>query len=299
VSQSPYEAFCVICIKKIAYLVGCKIVLIIESHGDFEKSLFLQRKLLFPKVYDFLMRYCASVALENADLLRSVSHSTKCQLERRISGKQILQFPAWTDIEVFLEAKQKDEECLGQDILYAGVLIPGKGVHHLIRAFAHISEEFPGARLCLVGRPENKTYAQDLKTQVRALGLVEYVQFIDEVSQPDLARWMHAASVFVLPSVSEGLGRVLVEAMASSTPVIASNVGGIAELVENGTTGFLVPPADESALAERIRWILTHPDCAHAMGIRAHLFAKGFFSTQAYIQGYKQMFQIADAFLAS
>ena len=85
---------------------------------------------------------------------------------------------------------------------------------------------------------------------------------------------MRRACVFVLPSMSEGLGRVVVEAMATGTPVIGSQVGGIPEMVEDGVTGFLVQPGDETMLAERLRWILEHPDEAWEMGRRAHAFAK-------------------------
>ena len=206
-----------------------------------------------------------------------------------------MQFPAWTDIELFLQAGLNNENPPSQDILYAGVLIPGKGVHHLVNAFAHISSDFPQARLLLVGHNENKQYAAGLEDQVRRHGLNGRVQFVGKVSQAELAVRMTEARVFVLPSISEGLGRVVVEAMATGTPVIGSQVGGIPEMVEDGVTGFLVQPGDETRLAERLRWILEHPDEAEKMGRRARAFAESFFSTEAYTAGYQRVFELAQA----
>ena len=87
------------------------------------------------------------------------------------------------------------------------------------------------------------------------------------------------------------------EAMATGTPVIGSHVGGIPEMVKHGTTGFLVPPGDVAALAERLHWVLAHPAEACAMGCRARAFAEHFFSTAAYVHGYRQIFATAQALL--
>jgi glycosyltransferase involved in cell wall biosynthesis len=197
----------------------------------------------------------------------------------------------WTDIDTFLRAGSSNEERPCLNILYTGVLIPRKGVHHLFNAFAGIAKDFPQTLLVIVGHEENRTYAAELREQSRLLGLDGQVQFVGEVSQVELATWMCRACVFVLPSLSEGLGRVVVEAMATGTPVIGSHVGGIPEMVEDGTTGFLVPPGDEVALAERLRWVLEHPDETREMGRRARAFAECFFSTEAYVQGYRQIFE--------
>ena len=107
-----------------------------------------------------------------------------------------------------------------QDILYTGVLIPRKGVHHLIDAFAHVGKDFLQTRLLIVGHEENKTYAAELKEQVKRLGVDGRVQFIGAMPQAELATWMRRASIFVLPSVSEGLGRVVFEAMAAVHPLL-------------------------------------------------------------------------------
>ena len=102
----------------------------------------------------------------------------------------------------------------------------------------------------------------------------------------------------MLPSLSEGLGRVVWEAMASGLPVVASNVGGIPELVENGKTGFLVPPGDEEAFAKRILWLFENPAEALQMGARGRRAAKKLYSTEGYVEGYRALFLAAENQLA-
>jgi glycosyltransferase involved in cell wall biosynthesis len=298
VAQSPYEGFPAALAKKVGSWFGCNVALVVESHGDFEESLFMQRRMRLARWYRFLMVRVAAFTLENADVLRAVSHSTKAQLERWIPGKPLVQFPTWTDIEVFLQAGLNKEFPRPQNILYAGVLIPRKGGHHLINAFARVVRDFPDARLVLVGHAENKQYTSELEDQVSRQGLDERVDFIGGVSQADLAGWMRRAWVFALPTYSEGLPRVVFEAMAAGLPVVSSSVSGIPEVVENGVTGFLVPPGDETALAVRLRWILEHPDEAQEMGRRARAFAESFFSTAAYTAGYQRIFKLAQALLS-
>lgn len=157
--------------------------------------------------------------------------------------------------------------------------------------------DFPSAELLVVGREEDRSYANELKKQVSRLALQDRIQFLPEVSQQGLAEQMGEAFVFVLPSFSEGLGRVVLEAMATGTPAIASNVGGIPDLVQEDINGFLVPPGDEKALADRLRWMLEHPTEAKEMGRRARDFAEQFFSTATYVQGYQKIFEAAQELL--
>jgi glycosyltransferase involved in cell wall biosynthesis len=86
--------------------------------------------------------------------------------------------------------------------------------------------------------------------------------------------------------------------MAARLPVIASAVGGIPDVVQDGVTGFLVQSGDEAGLAEKLRWILERPEAAAEMGVRAHTFAKRLFSTRAYVESYRQVFEAAKALIA-
>jgi glycosyltransferase involved in cell wall biosynthesis len=292
VAQSPYEGFIAALTSKFAGWFGYQLRLVVEIHGDFEKSLFLQREIQFAGLYRFVMSRVAHYSIKQASLLRAVSNSTKEQIKRCAPDKAIVQFPAWTDIETFLQSGQRPKS-RGPGILYAGVLTPLKGIHHLVNAFAAVAEEFPSVQLSIIGKDANKTYAADLKQQVRKLRLEDRVRFMGAMSQSELAFWMANSSVLVLSSTSEGLGRVILEAMAAGTPVIGSRVGGIPELVEDGARGFLVPPGDENALAEKLRWVLNNPAKSSEMGKSGRAFAERFFSTESYLKGFKEIFEAA------
>jgi len=201
VAQSPYEGFAVAVAKRVGRWFGRKVALVVESHGDFEVSLFLQRRVSVPWLYRALMRWAAGFSFRHSDVLRAISNSTRAQLERWAPDKPVLQFPAWTDIEVFFEAggdRQKD----GHLVLYAGVLVPLKGVHFLLDAFAKVNDDAPTARLCLIGKPSDAHYAQSLREQVDRLGLNGSVTFQNHEAQQELGRHMARARVFVLPSLS-------------------------------------------------------------------------------------------------
>ncbi|HXV78456.1 MAG TPA: glycosyltransferase [Candidatus Binatia bacterium] len=294
VAQSPYEGFIAAFAIKVASWLGYRVGLAVEVHGDFEESLFLYRRVRAQRLYRFIMSGVARYAIERADVLRAISGSTKEQLKRWAPAKPIVQFSAWTDIETFLACGIDRKPDLPNTILYAGVLTPLKGIHHLINAFGLISACFADARLVIAGMEQNKGYAADLRKQIADLNLGATVHFTGPLPQSELARRMAGASVLVLPSHSEGFGRVVLEAMATGTPVIGSRVGGIPELLDDGVRGFLVPPGDERALAEKISWVFENRDRAQTMGQVAHAFAAQLFSTARYLQGYREIFAMAE-----
>src|SRR5919108_5836741 len=127
VAQSPYEGFIAAIAIKLAGWWGYQASLVVEVHGDFEGSLFLYRRVRVPGLYRFLMNRLADYSIKQADLLRAISNSTNEQIKRWAPGKTVVQFPAWTDIDVFLRSGIHTNMDVRQAILYAGVLTPLKG----------------------------------------------------------------------------------------------------------------------------------------------------------------------------
>jgi glycosyltransferase involved in cell wall biosynthesis len=294
VTQSPYEGFVAALAIKFAAWLGYHVRLVVEVHGDFERSPFWYREIRFPDLYRFLMNRLARFSIRHADALRAVSNSTREQLMQWVPQTAIVQFPAWTDIDTFLQAGRTKHEST-QSVIYVGVVNPLKGIHYLIKAFSLVAGQFPSAQLVIIGNHDNKSYVGDLLEQVKSLGLADRATMVGPMPQSELAVRMSMASVLVLPSVSEGLPRVIIEAMATATPVVASRVGGIPELIEDGITGFLVPPGDETALAAKLHWALKDPVRARAMGAAARSVAERLFSTERYLMGYKQIFALVRA----
>jgi glycosyltransferase involved in cell wall biosynthesis len=130
-----------------------------------------------------------------------------------------------------------------------------------LNAMPAVLQEHPDATLVLVGKGNLEPM---LRQQADRLGLNGHVRFLGW--RDDLREIMPLFDVFVLPSLNEGMGRVLVEAMAAGRPIVASRVGGIPDLVRHGETGLLVTPRDEVSLAESISLLLSNTAKAERMG---------------------------------
>jgi glycosyltransferase involved in cell wall biosynthesis len=137
-----------------------------------------------------------------------------------------------------------------------------------------------GLRFVIVGGDAHpsESVKLELEEKVKALGLEDVVEFLGE--RKDVPEVLTGFDCFVLPSLWEGFGLAIAEAMAASLPVVASRVDGIVEVVEDGVTGILVPPKDSKALAEAIRWMVDHPAEAKAMGRKGRERVERLFSAQ-------------------
>ncbi len=135
------------------------------------------------------------------------------------------------------------------DVVYFGRMTPGKGVELLIQAFAHLVQEVPYANLLLIGSGEAICSFQE---QVRALHLADRVRFTNWLQNDDLFARLVVTDVFCLPSFSEGMPTSILEAMSIGLPIVATEVGGVPEIIEHNISGVLVPPRSEKALARAL-----------------------------------------------
>ncbi len=146
-------------------------------------------------------------------------------------------------------------------IVGLGRLVPVKGFQVLVKALPLILAVVPSTRLLLVG---DGSLREDLLAAARALGVGDRLELAG--AQFDPAPFLAAADLVVVPSLNEGMGRVLVEAMALGRPVVATRVGGIPAVVADGETGTLVPPDDPPALARAVSDLLGAPALRQRMG---------------------------------
>lgn len=138
-----------------------------------------------------------------------------------------------------------------------------KGLNYLVEAASMIPDVRKRVRFSIVGDGECR---QALKEQVKQLQLGDVFRFAGFHS--DTSQFMKSFDIFALPSLSEGLSSAILEAMATSLPIVASEVGGIPELVKNEDNGLLIPPGDPAALARAIQQLVDHPEEARRMGER-------------------------------
>jgi D-inositol-3-phosphate glycosyltransferase len=169
-------------------------------------------------------------------------------------------------------------------VLFVGRIEPLKGVETLIRAMAclKVNEIERPAYLAVIGGDPNLPPEQmsaemsRLQALCRELNMDRMVVFLGKRGQDSLPYYYSAADVLVMPSHYESFGMVALEAMACGTPVVASQVGGLAFLVQDGVTGFHVPDQDEEALCDRLTRLLGDPDLRAQMGAAAADYAHGY-----------------------
>jgi len=183
--------------------------------------------------------------------------------------KQFVVIPSGVDLEAIQRKAPPYETARGRLevdaetrlIVGVGRLEPVKGFQVLVRALPSILGVMPSARLLLVGYGSLRS---QLEADARALGVADRLEIAGP--QLDVAAYLAAADLVVVPSLNEGMGRVLVEAMALGRPVVATRVGGIPTVVADGETGSLVPPDDPPALARAVSELLKDPGLRQRMG---------------------------------
>jgi glycosyltransferase involved in cell wall biosynthesis len=161
------------------------------------------------------------------------------------------------------EAYRRDAGGNGKRMAFVGRLDPVKGALLLIEAMARVLKAHPDATLTLAGDGPARAGAE---ARARALGIEGSVRFAGFMTQGQVADLLAQSDMLVLPSFAEGLPVVYMEALASRIPVVASRVAGVQELVEDGVTGYTIPPGDVDSLTDRILRLMDDPATARAMG---------------------------------
>jgi colanic acid/amylovoran/stewartan biosynthesis glycosyltransferase WcaL/AmsK/CpsK len=162
-----------------------------------------------------------------------------------------------------------------------GRLVEKKGIEYGIRAMAEILKNHKKLKYIIIGGGPLQTALQDL---VESLKIEDSVKLIGKKRQQEVIKILNKSHILVAPSVTgrdgdqEGTPVSLMEAMATGIPVVSTQHSGINELVENGATGFLVPERDKNSLADRISYLISHPDVCLQMGIAARAHIERYFN---------------------
>lgn len=257
VTQSPYEAAFVRFAR-----VDARII--VELHGDWRTA---------TRLYGSPLRHALSpladavgaFGLRRASAVRTISSYTS-GLVRELGVEPAAEFPAYMDFEVFSERPPVPLPSTPA-ALFVGVLELYKNVDGLARAWRLVAERLPGAHLRIVGRGSRADVVRQLVGELPA-----QTTWVERLTQHDVARALDEATCLVLPSRSEGLGRVLIEAFLRERPVVAMGVGGIRDVVEDGVNGLLVS-SDEELAAALVR-LLTDRPLAERLGAGAHRSAE-------------------------
>jgi glycosyltransferase involved in cell wall biosynthesis len=256
-AQSAYEAAAALAARA---AVGKSTPVLVDVHGDWRTS---------TRLYGSPLRHALSpvadrVALEalrRADGIRTVSPYTT-GLVREVGLEPADVFPAFMDLEPFLGPVQPLPE--QPQALFVGVLELYKNVDGLAEAWRLAAPAVPGVRLRIVGSGTRTDVVERLVAD-----LPEQTTWTNRLEAAEVAVALDASTALVLPSRSEGMGRVVVEALCRGRPVLATRVGGIPDLVRDDENGRLVEPGDTRALADALVRILTDRELAERLAARA------------------------------
>ena len=232
---------------------------------------------IFPLKSPWLRGFAGS-AISNADACTANSQFTKKAVLGLSPDSHVDVIPMGVDLSIFSGRLKQDIRqkygITGKLILSVGRLAEKKGIRHLISAMPSILKKYKDAKLLIVGDGPEKGR---LESQVAELSLKHNVIFSGRVSNRDIASYYSSADVFVLPSIvtasgdTEGLGVVLLEALASGTPVVASNVGGVTDIIINGKTGLTVEQENPEVLASAIMRMLKNRKLAKKLARQGKL----------------------------
>lgn len=231
----------------VAVVVGrlLKVPIIVTAHGS---DAFGLNGGVFRSMKNYTIKKVHAWTANTIETARAVSDTIP-----RV-GRKLHLIPMGVDVKKFASGDghmlRRDLDKHKQLLLFVGRIVKSKGVRYLIEAVAILKERgHSEIEVWIVGDGDEMS---SIKNLTYKLGVEHYVRFLGSVPNEELTDYYAAADLFVTPSLSEGQGVTVIEAMAAGTPVIASNVGGIASVIKNGETGYLISPGDSQILADQI-----------------------------------------------
>lgn len=206
---------------------------------------------------------------DRGDCFLAISSFNRAALERLgFPPGRIVDHPVGIDLAKFpFRGATVDERARSGpiEVLTVARLVPEKGIEHGLRAVHQVArtQGGPQIRYTVIG---TGVLEPSLRQLAASLGLDPVVRFLGEQDQAGISRALRSADIFLLPSIAEVLPVVLMEALAVGLPVVATDVGSVRDIVEDGRSGVVVPPADAAALAAGLRQLLDHPETWPVMG---------------------------------
>lgn len=236
-----------------------------QSFGSGMPALLSNRLLKIPYVIygrgsdvylpDWFTKLTAKGILKNASAVIALTKHMKDAMQA-IYSRDVIIVPNGINLNEIAETEAEGGNP-GKKILFVGRLHPVKGTQYLLGAMSIVHRELPEAKLILVGDGEEREH---LETLTDNLGIRECVEFAGGVPHERVEDYMNQAEVFVLPSLSEGFPVTILEAMACGLPVVATRVGGIPDIIEDGTNGYLIDAMNPEQIAEALLKLLQNEE---------------------------------------
>lgn len=248
----------------LANLAGCPVVF--HLHGGKFRSFIDNQP-------PWLRKFSLSI-IKNSAHCFTLTRETSNWLKDTLGVENIEVFPNPTPIGAHKSCKRS------MDILFLGRIEKAKGIFDLLHAFSIIHERLPEARLIIGGEGDFESI-NSLSQELNISHAVVLLGWIDEKTRTE---WLCRSGVFVLPSLFEQMPMTILEAMATETPIVATRVGAVNDMLEDGLCGFLVDPGDSLSLANQISSILSNPEKTKPFTDRAYSRVKNVYSADHVVQ---------------
>ena len=251
--------------------LGCRVYRLVTRRVDF--SIFRRSFLGLSGIkYRYMAEYFIAISHKIKDVMVADGVSAE-HISVVHSGVDLKRFEGVTGSHLIQEFNIKPDEKV---VINVAHLAGHKGQQFLVRAIPRVVEKFPGVRFFIVGKGE---LLAELKALASSLGIARELVFTGFRS--DVGAFYKIADLFVMSSVQEGLGTAVLDALAEGKAVVATDCGGIPEIIRDGETGRLVEPANPEALARGIIDVLRHPEPAMKMADRGRVLVQNQFSIEA------------------
>ena len=284
--QDPITGFFSIFSLKIRKL---PVKIVVETHGDFIDTIGLEKNLLLPKFYTSIFGYLAKYSIKNAALVRSISDFTEKQVLDFGYQGLFVRFPAWINIDNYLNVDIKRSYSDVFKIIFVGSVTERKNPKIIIESLEAIDNNIS---LEIIGQTPNLKYLKELSKLISSSKHSDSIIMTPFINSEELIEKYSSANLFILPSKSEGLGRVVIEAQATACPVLVSSGTGIVDLIIESETGYIFDNNNPEDLKEKIQKIIENYDVAIQTGLNSRDFVKNNQSVENFEFGYRKLFDL-------
>ena len=283
--QDPVSSFFSILFLKVR---RAEVKIIVETHGDFIETLSLEKNLVLPSLYKKLFYIMAKYSIGKSNIIRAVSSSTEQQVLDIDSSKSVVRFPAWIDFKDFQNIEPKPLSKDKFNILFIGSVTDRKKPHMIIEAIQRINDK--SYHLSIVGPAPNEKYFKELKDLIDKSDLQNQVSLIGPVDRESVKDYYSTSNLMILPSISEGLARVIFESQVAMCPVLVTDAPGMSDIVIDGQTGYVFESNNLDSLSLKIEYIKNNYDEASLVAKNAKGFILSNYSEDNFKFSFKKLF---------
>ena len=283
--QDPVSSFFSILFLKVR---RAEVKIVVETHGDFIETLSLEKNLVLPRLYKKLFYIMAKYSIGKSNIIRAVSSSTEQQVLDIDSSKSVVRFPAWIDFKDFQNIEPKPLSKDKFNILFIGSVTDRKKPHMIIEAIQRSNDK--SYNLSIVGPAPNEKYFKKLKDLIDKSDLQNQVSLIGPVDRENVKDYYSTSNLMILPSISEGLARVIFESQVAMCPVLVTDAPGMSDIVIDGQTGYVFESNNLDSLSLKIEYINNNYDEASLVAKNAKGFILSNYSEDNFKFSFKKLF---------